>query len=154
MGDIPSGKDSLPVSVVDDPGGNQVTVVSNNNSTYSLKVQANIRQEIPKDKVELREFVSSQLGVPGKTDTDFVIPNGTTWHVDTFWTGSESMGFATLIWDAAGTPEEVARIYVDSSNFDFVVNKDFLGNGTKILRIRRTNGVANRYFSTRIIGYK
>jgi hypothetical protein len=119
-----------------------------------LKTDTVIRMEIPSGKTELREYLDGQLGAAGNTDTDYVIPNGVTWHVDTFWAGSESMGYAVLTWDAAGTPEEVARICLDSSNFEMIVNKDFLGNGVKKLRIRRHNNVANRYFSARIMGCK
>ena len=55
MGDIPSGKDTLPVAIHEDSTGNEVTVVDNGDSTYSLKTQAVIRGATSGNLAEVTE---------------------------------------------------------------------------------------------------
>ncbi|MHA1827059.1 MAG: hypothetical protein ACTSX6_00275 [Candidatus Heimdallarchaeaceae archaeon] len=142
MGDIPATSN---VTIWDDT------------QTYSAQVNSVgrllVSEEPPPGTTPLRKYVSSQLGAVGTYDTDYVIPNGQTWHIDSFGGGSEAAAVLTLIWDPDGANEEIHRIFTDANNWQASICKDFVGDGVKKLRIRRENKVANEYVVAYFVGY-
>ena len=156
MGDIPSGKDTLPVSLFDDVTGKQVSVVDKGAEGYALRVETQTTDlPIPTGKSFLRQYIS--LTIPtGNTDvdTDYVVPLNETWHINKFGMGAKFPGYAILIWDPTGANEEIHKVFSESNNWEATVNKDIVGDGVKKIRIRRNSMIGNNPVVAYFTGYK
>lgn len=95
--------------------------------------------------VEDRHYQSVTAGQ--SVNWDYTIPNGAILYLQELGLNGipEKSCNCQIIWDAAGTPEILA------SSYDSIVqktNKQLIGNGTKVLRIR----VANGSLSAQVLG--
>ena len=154
MGDIPASQVEGYVSIADATTGNAVTVLDKGDGTYALKTESvALDFPIPAGKTFLKQYVSTTISA-GDTDTDYVVPNGETWHISRFGWGARFPGSAALIFDPAGTNEEVHKLHSESNNFESTINRDFVGNGVKIIRIRRNSLVGNNISTVYFSGYK
>lgn len=118
------------------------------NDAYKAKVDATGRLQVststptPPSTTPVTRTI--QVDKSGSQTDEYLIPNGETLTIQTFWAGAEGDGKtskAELYYDPNGNGSGMTLImaaYVGNTNSQADINEEFVGNGTRKIRLKVT----------------
>jgi len=115
--------------------------------------------KVNRDRIHI---VKKGIVTAGDTDTHLTIapPVGRIWHIKRKTFADESIndglsGFFEVDWGIGGSREVLAQAYLAGNTFTFHIDRTFLGDGSKLFRLKRTNpSGSNKKMFLMVEGFK